>query len=50
MTQARFTQRSADTRAFIRIDEHTVIIAVYIDDLILNRCYRSHVGNKTASV
>ena len=33
--QAGFTQSSADPSVFIQIDKHTVIIAVYVDDLIL---------------
>ena len=33
--QTGFTQSSADPCVFLRLDEHTVIIAVYADDLIL---------------
>ena len=35
MMQAGFVQSSADPCVFTRLDEHTTIVAVYVDDLIL---------------
>jgi len=35
MTQAGFVQSNADPCAFTRLDEHTAIVAVFVDDLIL---------------
>ena len=35
MIQAGFVQSNADPCVFIRLDEHTTILAVYVDDLIL---------------
>ena len=35
MAQAGFVQSNADPCVFIRLDEHTTIVAVYVDDLIL---------------
>lgn len=35
MMQAGFVQSNADPCVFIRLDEHTTIVAVYVDDLIL---------------
>ena len=35
MVQSGFVQSDADPCVFIRLDEHTTIVAVYVDDLIL---------------
>ena len=35
MTQAGFVQSNAESYVFTRLDEHTAIVAVYVDDLIL---------------